>query len=198
MRPVAALLACSCAVFAAPLTLPRAAWAQPADAQLEAPPEPLPPPESPSTPPPGGPTVELRLEEPGAVLQRTERWQTLHVYWTGKLELCAAPCTVRVPRDMPLRVLGQDFPPSGVFSPPASGDRYLLQVHKGSAGAHNGAGALMVVGGISAAAGAVALVSSGGARTADVVGVALLCLGAVGVGVGLPLLLSSGTTVKFE
>lgn len=139
-------------------------------------------------------SVELRLTEPGAVLQRYDWRRDAYSIWTFSGVVCNAPCDARVSRDAKYRVLGADFPPSGRFSPPSTGESFQLDVHKGNRSVGDAGGILTILGGVSGGA-AVATLAFG---KADVGTVILSCIGIVGLAVGIPALLTSATTVHFD
>jgi hypothetical protein len=145
-------------------------------------------------------TTEVELKEPGTVLQATDTWTNWQTYWTSRSVVCFAPCKAVVPRDGKYQiagVVGADIAPSSPFSLP-KGEDVVLQVHRGSAAAHQGGGLLLVLGGISGFIGGMMLASSSGNGGTPVAGAITFSAGALMMLVGLPILLSSGTTVDFK
>jgi hypothetical protein len=141
--------------------------------------------------------IEVELERPGTVLQATEAWTGWHTYWTSRAEVCAAPCRAEVPRELKYRVVGDGFPPSAVFSLPGR-DRVLLSVTPGDTRVHDGGGLLTLVGAIAASAGAVTAMTSSGDKGSMIGGLVCLGVGGVALAIGIPMLLTSATTVRFE
>ena len=111
--------------------------------------------------------------------------------------MCAAPCTADVRRELRYRVVGDGMPPSSTFSLPDR-ERVLPKVTPGDAGVHDGAGLLTLVGAIATAAGGVTALASGGDRGSMIGGLTCLGVGIVAMAVGIPMLLASATTVRFE
>jgi hypothetical protein len=145
----------------------------------------------------GQATTEVELPGPGMVLQATDTWANWHTYWTSRMVVCAAPCTAVVPSDGTYRIVGEAMPPSAPFTLPLR-DRVRLEVGRGSRALHDTGGVLLLVGGVTALVGAMILAGSGKTTDTDVGGLVTLGAGGVMMGVGLPMLLSSATTVHFD
>jgi hypothetical protein len=141
-------------------------------------------------------TTQVQLKDPGTVLQATDAWTNWHTYWTSRTVVCAAPCTAVVPRDGTYRVVGDDMPPSSPFRLP-EGEEVLLKVHRGNPGAHDGGALFLVLGGITALIGTMLLVGNAD-KSRELAGVITLAGGGAMMGLGLPMLLSNGTTIEFN
>jgi hypothetical protein len=141
--------------------------------------------------------VRVELARPGTVLEATEAWSNWHTYWTNRSVVCIGPCVAQVPSAMMYRISGPDMPPSSHFSLPAR-ERVRLDVSPGNSFEHAVGAVLTLAGGLSAAGGLITLLAGNGSKPEVVGGVAFLGAGAVVLGVGIPLLLASMTTVHFE
>jgi hypothetical protein len=141
--------------------------------------------------------VHVELERPGTVLESTEAWSNWHTYWTSRSVVCFGPCVADVPADLMYRISGADMPPSSHFSLPAR-ERVRLDVRPGNSFEHAVGGLLTLAGGLSAAVGLVTLLAGDGSKPVVVGGGTCLGLGAGALGVGIPLLLLSMTTVHFD
>lgn len=147
-------------------------------------------------PPPAssGATAEIIGDKPGVVLQRlagqgagvvfTTRGSTAVSVDTYEM-LCAAPCTANVEQGQLYRVAGEGVTPSATFGLPAG--HSALSVNAESAGARYG-GFLMTIFGSSMLGGGALVLGLEFSGT-------LLGLGAIFLLIGIPLIVTSGTTV---
>ena len=86
---------------------------------------------------------------------------------------------------------------SAAFSLPDR-ERVLLRIEPGNTTRHDGGGLLTLMGGLSTAGGAVTTLAANGNQGTTVAGLAFLGVGVLALAIGIPLLLSSATTVRFE
>jgi hypothetical protein len=150
-------------------------------------------------PPPAGPVVFLRADNPRARLQQ------LQLKWR---DICPAPCGVPADPNGIFRIGGGTIRPSEEFRMPRPSGQVAIDAQTGSTVKH-WVGVGMLIGGAVAAAlgGLLFAVSSdvsndpdGGATvkdTAKAEGLAYLIIGAIVAGVGIPLAMSS-TSVEVK
>ena len=141
-------------------------------------------------------TTEVKLDQPSMVLQATDAWANWHTYWMSRQVVCSAPCVAVVPREGTYRVVADGMLPSSLFSLPAR-DRVRLEVHPGRRGAHDAGALLMIFGACVGLVGA-AVLAGGGSKATEIGGGVSFGAGTAMVGIGLSMLLSTGTTVHFD
>jgi hypothetical protein len=143
-------------------------------------------------------TTRVELDTPGMVLQATDAWANWHTRWTSRSVICAAPCVADVPLELRYRVVADEMPPSPPFSLPER-DRVLLHVHPGSAGRHDAGAMLTLLGGITALVGTMVIWGNhGGKGGAGLGGIFAAGTGVAMMGIGIPMMLTSGTAVTFD
>lgn len=138
----------------------------------------------------------VTLDRPGTELQATEAWANWHARWTSRRVVCDAPCTAIVPLALTYRVVGEDMSPSSSFTLPAR-ERVRLDVVPGNRGASEAGGMFTILGALGGIGGAMWL-ASGGTKGSDLGPLVVLGVSVAFAGLGLGLLLSSGTAVHFQ
>jgi hypothetical protein len=154
--------------------------------------------------PPQPEGARVVLDEPNTALRSVVNYHTGRAWWYGARTVCVAPCTARVPIDGTYQVVGAHMPTSDVFSLPTDRDEVHIDVHPGNAATHDVASVVAIVSSVLVGVGLVLLVSDVFAGTTSLsqpemqVGLAVSGVGAVGLGVSIPLLIANATTVHFQ
>lgn len=149
----------------------------------------------PLQPPFSGPVVILRASRPKARLQ-----QQLELRWK---EVCIAPCGVPVDPAGLYRVGGSTFRGSEPFRIPRSSGQVVVEAHVGSSIGHWVGLGMTIIGGVAFLGGASLIAFKPGRdptaqRYLTGLGVGSAVGGVVLLAVGIPLLVSSGTSVEVQ
>lgn len=145
------------------------------------------------------PTVHVQLDQPGTALRAVESYFTGRSWWYGQRIVCSAPCVANVSGSATYQIVGDGIATSTSFRLPARND-VLLRVKPGDATAYDLGGIFAIGGAFALVVGAGILIVAGTHASSGEVasGAGVLIAGALGLGIGLPVMLSNATTIRFE